>query len=609
MPVTKIKITFDKVYVRDSADIWGDGEWHFTAKVEGKQVGDPSIEWVAKEKQSIQLPAKEWSTIVDVSAKKPSETVKVSFSGIDKDVISDDDLGEVKLELKYPFKKEFSQWLYSPVIKGWLFMPDHQYYVLMVKVQIMEVKATQAVTGPGSVLVNRAHDGSSTFSTLAGAAITPRVEVCPVVPPPASPSILPKRPTFPAELAPGKDTPQSLPTPVWPLPALNKIANPSLIPVLAANDPDLLLKAGRLAVTYVEPGDLDMSFLTWHAKEGPVEFVGGNSGPEVFVRGTDDAKSADKMATIEVRWDGDKGPLLATFRAWVGVIKQVPYRINIITGSKPITSPVLTPANVHNHLQMARVIHWQAGIELVPDPDKTCWDGASTTAFDGVFTVPAAKDNWTNGVNIDATPIATRLNYHPGCINIAYVRSCSQNRAVACDRGELKSTKQEDSGSPSASWILPSGVPPDDPAKKVTLLSMPPTNRTAQPAPGDSSYIKARQKVDASFKKDDLKKLCGVLAPSIWDSNHDSPDWGVNMAHELGHVLGLRHRGSGDSNNPPLSEDGLNCKDVKGKKRGHPWNENVMTYGYANGGVARAIDIDILQAPIVRKFPYAKAVT
>src|SRR5438477_11590402 len=107
MPVTKIKITFVRLGVLDSADIWGDGEWVLKATIDGKSVGDPKIEWVAKEGVPIELPAKDWSAEVDVSTKlKPTDSVKVSLSGTDIDIISDDDLGEVKYEFKYPFTKE-----------------------------------------------------------------------------------------------------------------------------------------------------------------------------------------------------------------------------------------------------------------------------------------------------------------------------------------------------------------------------------------------------------------------------------------------------------------------------------------------------------------------
>ena len=40
MPVTKIKIRFKQVYVRDNADMWGEATWLLTAKVDGKTVNE-----------------------------------------------------------------------------------------------------------------------------------------------------------------------------------------------------------------------------------------------------------------------------------------------------------------------------------------------------------------------------------------------------------------------------------------------------------------------------------------------------------------------------------------------------------------------------------------
>ena len=106
MPVTRIKVTFRGVYVNNSADWFGPGEWHFTAKINGKPVGDPNVEWEARTGQWIMLPEKKWSAEVDLLGKKPGDKVEVSFRGKDVDLISDDDLGEAKLTLKYPFQTE-----------------------------------------------------------------------------------------------------------------------------------------------------------------------------------------------------------------------------------------------------------------------------------------------------------------------------------------------------------------------------------------------------------------------------------------------------------------------------------------------------------------------
>jgi hypothetical protein len=613
MPVTRVKITFERVGVLDSADIWGDGEWVFKATIDGKAVGDPKVEWTAKERVPIELPELGWSAVVDVSAKtKATDTVKVTFSGTDIDVFSDDDLGEVKYEFKFPFATDKTVPLKSPVMKGWLFLPDHQYYTLQVKLEVLEISATTGAAGPQSIAVSRQHSGSSTFTTVSGKQILPRVEVCPVVPPPQPPSKMPKRPDIATAngLVPGKVTPQSQLAVMWPVPDLNATYNPSLIPILAKTDPDIAKKAAKLAVTYLEPGDLDTSFLTWHVKSGPVEIIGSNQGPEIQVIGTG-AGASDLLADIEVRWDGIKGPLLATYRAWVGKIKTVLYRINLVNGTNAASSVTLTPQAYENQMKIARVIFWQAGIDLVADTNSTVWDGATTTDGSGaalpsgVFIVPVTNNTWTVNVNNFVPTIASRLNFRPGVVHAVYVRSTKTGRAAATDIQGVDGKSYKLGGQPSASWVIPSGVPPEAAGGVLELKTFPDSKRPSKKAPGDDAYVKARHKADATFTKEDMGRIYAAVLPSDWSSSATDPNAGVNLAHELGHVLGLQHRGSGDANHPPLSEDNINCDDVKGKKRGHPWHENVMTYGYGGNtaNIPRNLDIDLLQTAVIRKHP------
>ena len=610
MPVTKIKVTFNKVYANESGDIIGAGEWKLTAKIDGKTVGDPNHEFEVRDKEMFNLPGDKWSMELDLTNKKPGDKIEISIKGIDVDVFSDDDLGEAKLTLKYPFTTEYTDYpIVSSTVKGWLFLPDHQYFQAYVTVKQLEVKATTKPDPNKGILVSRQNNGSSTFTTISGKAVEPRIEVCPVVPVPISPSKLPPRPAameaLKAELEPGVETEFAKAVTLTPDMDWNILANPSLIPVLKATDPDLSKKAAKIAITWVWPGDLELSKITWHIKEGPIEFVGSNAGIWVKVRGTD--APTDKMAVLEVRWDGEKGPLLATYRAWVGVVKEVRYRINIINGvnkaAQPARSPTVSPDDVLHFIQVAQILWWQCGIEFVPDPDVTAWDTAVASAHTGIFTVTAEKDNWTVNVNNNVSPIATRLNFNPGVLNVAFVRSTTGTNAAATDLQGVAGKTEELDGFPSTSLVLPSGVLPDAAAKKVKMKSFSHQNRSNS---SDTAYVKARKKVQASFSMDDLKKrLYGVIYPSDWTVGAPEHDSGQNMAHEIGHILGLFHRGSGGENNVAtgfkLSDDDVNSVDDKGKKRGHPWRENIMGYD-----VRRGLDADLIQTITVRKHPGLK---
>jgi hypothetical protein len=324
--------------------------------------------------------------------------------------------------------------------------------------------------------------------------------------------------------------------------------------------------------------------------------------------------ASDALAEFEVRWDGEKGPLLATFRAWVGKIKTVNYRINLINGTNAAAQAAFAPQDYDNQMKMASVLLWQAGISLVPDPNTTVWDGAQTVDSSGtalpkaLFIVPVAKNSWTVNVNNFVPTIASRLNFRPGVLHAVYVRSTAAGRAAATDIQGVDGKDYELDGKPTASWVVPSGVPPDaDPTKKLKLKTFASSNRPKNKAPGDDKYAADRTKADPTFAKADMGRIYAVVLPSDWTWGVDGtdPNAGVNLAHELGHALGLHHRGSGDATTPPLSNDGINSKDNKGKQRGHPWNENVMTYGYggAMAPAPRAQDLDIIQVPVIRKHP------
>src|SRR5262249_2012753 len=156
----------------------------------------------------------------------------------------------------------------SSVVEGWLFFPDRQYFWANVIVQIRQETATTPLPGPSSLFVNRQADGTTTFSTLDGTQIDPRVEVCPVLPlPPVA--ALPARPTFPAALAAGKTMPAAANVPLTATLDLNALPNPALIPILQTTDADFAKRAARVSVTYIEPGDLDISHLYWKVKSGP----------------------------------------------------------------------------------------------------------------------------------------------------------------------------------------------------------------------------------------------------------------------------------------------------------------------------------------------------
>jgi len=370
---------------------------------------------------------------------------------------------------------------------------------------------------------------------------------------------------------------------------------------------------------------------------GPAVFVGGNTGVAVRVRGTGSA--ADQLAVFEVRWESATGPVLATFRAWVGKLGTLPYRVtylNGIGGAWP-SSGIMPSAQANSIMQVVRAIVYQAGVMMVPDTNVTGLDGATLFPAgntNGIFQTTVTSNRHTRNVNHNVVSRATRYNFRPGTINFAFVHSTSQANAAAVDRngiagtagkvtwfkgklwyngGDSGSTKKL-GGSPSTSWIKPSGVPKDAAGVVQTLKTIAPTNRVKQAKGYDKAYVNARNAAAPPFTAAMMGQLYACHCPVVWGRANlvgAPPAWtpaqyiwncGVNLAHELGHILGLAHRGSGWSATAPLSGDGMDCKNQKGVMKGHPWSENIMTYGYATT-VPLAHDLDIIQASVVRTHP------
>lgn len=606
MPVTKIKIQFVAVKVLDDCDLFGVAEWHFNASIDGNVVGSRGTEFEAQNGDTLNLPEANWSAEIDVSTKGPGDTVDIVFSGIEEDFLFDDDLGQVTARFGHPFREAKTLNLRSPVMSGGFFFSDYRAYELEVRLTIVDVVATSATTGPQSIPVSRQADGSATFTTVGGAALVPRVEVCPVIPVPANGfTRLPPRPVQPAGLAPGAATAHAAPFSLVGA-ALNAMVNPSVIPIIAASHTDFANRVAQLAVTYVDPGNIDLNMLTWHVVSGPAVIHGSNRGGLVKVRGR--GNGADEIATIEVRWNGST-TVLATYRAWVGKMGTVPYRINLLDGRTPgtqVSAALRTPAIVQQHMDVCKVIYWQAGLLLAPDPSATTYDSAVASGTAGIFTVRARRNGHTRNVNPNRRPAATRYNFNPDVVSIVFIFSVSGGSqfGIATDIQGIPVANVSDSGTPSNSWVLPSGIAPDGAAGKVKMKTFAGLrSRSKQRGPGDRAYVRARNRSNPPFVRNDMNRLHAAHLPATWGGTVESN--GVNLAHELGHVLGLMHRGSGGMNNllgRKRSDDQVDSKDIKGKQRGHPWLENVMTYGYS-GATIFAKDIDLLQASVIRQHP------
>lgn len=542
----KIKVIFEKVYVKAAEDIWGDPEWKFDAKIDGKQVGDPEEEFQAIPRQYIALP-RTWSAEVEISGTK---VVPVKFKVEEAGGLWDSDVGSRTKELKWPFT-EGQRTIENPNFK------------VFFKVEL-EVLGEFGHHHGDEVFACRNHAGSQECTTVAGDPAKTRIEVCEVWPvPPAAhmPERLssPGKPTF--KSTNGVKVAHNHP--------INVLPNPSVIPVLV---PGKATKknAARIQVNFYQPRNLKFKVkddrLKWsvvNLKGNPkVKFVGKPQGLRVFVYG----RAAGEVR-LEVRFQGVR---LGIYRALVRPIKSIPCRVTILDGGKG--ARVLSGKTaVYRHVRVANRFFRQAGVQLVLDNDKTT-KNAAVWLQRGIFKVnlPAGKKGETRNIGSNF-PLASRYNYRLKVLNIVYVHSrvngafgtCIARPASKVPVPAGKTYPQlSDEGTPSTSWIEPSGVWPHKPAKKQILELM---VEKKDPAGAD---IWSLVITNACGKKPWLQK------PAF--------RYGNTIAHEVGHALNLCHR--------EATQDLLN----------HPPDENLMD---ATAGPVEAQDIDIIQVRAIWKSP------
>jgi hypothetical protein len=579
MAATKIRVELKSVQVHDDADVIGAGEWIFKATVrrvatgESLTLGEPEKVFEARTGTSLAIG---WQ--LDVAVLPTDTRIEIRIDARDEDLINDDNVGWVRAILNVPIVHAYDLALPSST--------DN--YTAAILVHVLE----QDAAGAGPVTTILQHSDTNTYNTINDAMLSRMVHICPVIPvpwatgiPPIARGVRGLSASPQVNLAIAAGTTQ-----------LNALVNPSLIPVLLTSDPDFANRCARIRITQYRPADLDLARLIWKAATPNIKFWNGSAakteitgGQEVNAYGV--LAGSDEEGLIEVRWDGEGKPLLALYRAWVGKPKNVTVRANIIKttatiATLPVPNPTTTAALIKAQIDYNNVILWQSGILMVLDTDATTYNGA-TRLEEGIFEITTAANNTFNQT-LDKAIAAPLLNSRKGVFNIAYLHSIAgipDLNGAATDR---RTSAAEGSvvlgGTPSTSWIQPTGIYPDDDARDVTMLRQ-----------GPSIARAATQ-----------KSLCGdgaleSICACIMTQQGASLPGSLTLAHELGHVLGLQHRGKGGGATFG-SHDGVNHLAGVDEGKGHPWVENLMTYG-AN---TRRQDLDLIQTHVIRKHPILK---
>jgi nucleoid-associated protein YgaU len=448
------------------------------------------------------------------------------------------------------------------------------------------------------------------------------MECHPVRPVPTTPpaSALPRRPAFPAGTTSENNTGGTNPQANSPI---NVIPNPSVIPILgpantapagphdnAALDAANWVNARNCACiefTTYTPQSLNFTDndprLEWRAVPvtgGNVGFFGPARGRRIRVFGT-----AAGEVRLECRF---QGALFATYRALVAAIKQVPCRCNILNGTTRDSTPRVTPADVKNHIDIANRFMRQMGLELTLDTNPTRTHGATATAIPGIFRIRVPRGA-TRRINQAAIDRATIRNHRPNVMNFVYIHSDRDgNLGVANDFPNSTAPAAAgarpqitDSGTPSTSWVRPTGVGigADATTGPVVMQLIAGIPRAGNP------------QLFSMFLTDGNG---GAAAPA---GNHATPAQQIvyanTMAHEFGHILNLGHRVEGvpaAGANPARDMTAadapatLNAGGIFWDGLLHPPHENVMHW---RDPPATAQDFDIIQAKGVQLSPLVVA--
>lgn len=569
---TKIEIILKSVEVLEGSNLVGPGKWSFTANAKiapSNTVNTFSSSKTFEAKRAGQVIKIKWKQVIEIDP--ADKTCVIEITGKDEDLLKDNDLGKVKLTLNTPIIHDYDIELHSSKDK----------FSAQIQVKIKKLEGMWFKRGVSTI---RTDTDSDEFTTIHDEMLSKCVQICPVTPVPWAKGLPP--------LAKGVKPLSASPQENLGIGAAhtkpNSLVNPCVIVALNPADDDFDEKVARIHITQFMPADLDLSKLIWKTGTDNLKLYNGKKGVTV-IKGGRDVKAygvlkgdSDEIGEINVHWDSEGEPLLAKFKAWVGKPKQITTRANIIKTTTPLAqNPTTTPQKIKDHFTFTNVVLWQAGIQLIFDTDETVFNEA-VKKDTGIFEINSAT-NYTFNVTKNGQMAAPLLNQRSGVYNIAYMHSCAGKPNLlgsASDR--MLSEAEADvniTETPSVSWVRPTGVFPDDPAKKVTMQRMGPSVK----------------------RGDDMKGVAGdknldTVSSCIITDRGTIPG-SITLAHETGHVIGIHHRGKGGNHTPEQgSRDKMNHLAGPHKDEGHPYLENVMCYG--SNSVRQ--DIDLIQAQVIR---------
>lgn len=545
----------------------GPEQMRFTATVDGVAFGPVGgFSRSCDNRSVVALP--DFNTLLDLDA-RPIENGKPKAVDVELTIQSDEPGGSRVITLRhsfrYPFFARNGSTTHVSAIMSWRFEQE------------LSLIGPDGLMDPFADLCRESPDGPME-STLGSPETRIHVEAHPVLP--HRGGCTPRRPAFPpgtpsaftaqggarrVDLANGEQ---------------NVIWNPAVIPIMPRGTTLDATNCSRFKVTYYRPDTLNLleagdDRLEWRVQpltNGEATFFGPVNGRVCSLHGVREGE-----VMLELRY---RGAVVTVYRALVAPLISIPSRMTILhvaatdpaytNAADAAMRPNVTPAMVAGHLTLANKYWWQAGISLYRSRSTTIGRlpagvtaaNIAATAYRGVFIaqVPAALTINIGGNEGDVGS----LNAIDLVANFTYGISTADGTTLgeACLRETQGRATINDSGTPSTSWARPSGVPPDSSAGTQTM--------------------NLRQNGVYNATLGGVHNLYAMYL-----RNHASRFEYVNtLAHELGHILNLGHRG-GTAATPPAVDDGLHW----------PQEENIM---HANNPSTIAQDIDIIQAKAAR---------
>jgi putative peptidoglycan binding protein len=387
--------------------------------------------------------------------------------------------------------------------------------------------------------------------------------------------------------------------------------------------------------------------LTWTDDDDRIAWwiVGDDGGQYTGKADFRNAEAAKRGTKIEIFGTKEGDVLIQPYSGGFGYgmlrtnvvnLRKVKYRVNRISTNavapvppspgkpgkpgKLAHGPTRNHQDALNHIKMANVYLRQSGIELIPDNsndvavkthnakigvnaiDPHVVSVTKSALSDGHFDVVVDQISMTfraldNGNS--AAEGAIRVNARNEIITIAYIESLAPAsgpttlaQAQLIPANHAKGGVLRDKGVPSSSLIKKTGIPGDTPVGQVTLAVLPAIGVGAQPAtPANGArninllwgITVPTRSVDAFVIRPDIVAV-GANSDMIY---------GTTLAHEVGHVLGLKHRippgvlASPQSKQPDPFPDRLST----------PKTKNLM---FPQLNVATAENLDIVQVKAIR---------